>query len=164
MNKYYEFLELAHIECKKDEEQEKPFHMSLLEVMDSINDEDLLNSYHLSVNQNSLIHACKELQLPPLKVKILLFSASHYDRHEVEITAAYKISQDRETIELFKPSDKENSETHPFKFDPDLDENKIPIRIYDLNDFIKNFDEISFTNHWATIALVDEQGNCLICE
>lgn len=154
---------MTEINCAEDQQQSKlAYKMSLLEVLDSINNEELLEDHFLSLNQNSYLEACKDLELPLLKVKVLLLSTSDFVRDEVEKISAYKISQNKDWIELLKPTYDEKPEVHNFKFDPSLDDNNVPIRIYDLNDFIDNIDNISFIEHWATIALQDEQGECLV--
>lgn len=161
MNKYYEFLQMAHIDCKEDMNKDSAFNLSLSDLIDWINDENLLDSYHLCIKEESHINACKELNLPPVNVKILLLSVDNYDREEAERITAYKISQNGETIELLKPSYAQGSEIYPFKFESNLD-GGIPILIYDFSNFIDNIDRISMTNYWATVVLVDEHGESLI--
>lgn len=162
MNKYYEFLERHLIQLKESHDELNPVTLPLSYFRDSINDESLHEDCYLEMRQNPTNDICQELDLPELKVNVLLLSIDHFDRDQAENTTAYKISEDGNSIELFQPYYEQEPVKNPFDAEMKLGEIDTPIRIYDLEYFLNKIDVLLLSNHWATIALVDTKGECFI--
>lgn len=162
MNKYYEFLERLQVQLKESHDDVAPDTLSLSDFRDSINDENMLDCYYLAIRQNSINEVCQKLDLPELKVNVMLLSIDQFDRDQAEKIIAYKISEDGNSIELFQPYYEQEPVKHPFDAEMKLGEIDTPIRIYDLEYFLNKIDVLLLSNHWATIALVDTKGECFI--